>query len=351
MMTITGLGRVVKKSVSFAILFVVSVLIALPSYGAKKHKEIELVLSSFAPVGYPYLYDITKLFVDMVNERGKGVVRINPYYGGTLLRGQQALPGLQAGTADMVFVVTGRASGILPIVGIWNIPVWDNMTNAAKALSYGSPAMSIINEEIAKKNFYMLPTGNAVEFIFTKKNVKKIADLKGMKIRAAGRAEGKALMALGATPVVMPSADIPQSLQRNIIDGVLISPHSAPGRKIEELTKSMLVYPVAYQGGGMIFSKDRWTKLPENVQQILTEVAKEWGEKAIGWKGDTILSEYQLKTKLIPFYQKAGVEVIYPTAEAAKDFKKALEPVAEWWVKQVGEDVGKKMLTYTDYGK
>ena len=350
-MTKMNLKSVVREFVLFAVLLVVSVTMVLPSYGAKKHKEIKLVLSSFAPVGYPYLYDITKLFVDLVNQRGKGIVQINPYYGGTLLRGRQALPGLQAGTADIVFVVTGRAAGVLPVLGIWNIPVWDNMKNAAKALRYGSPAMEIINKQIAKKNFYMIPTGNAVEYIFTKKVVKTFDDLKGMKIRASGRSEGKAILALGAIPVVMPSADIPQSLQRNIIDGVLISPHSAPGRKIEDFVKSVLVYPIAYQGGGMLFAKDRWNKLPEDVRQILTEAGKEWGERSIGWQENTILSKAQIETKLIPFYQKAGVKVVYPTAEAVKKFKTALKPVGEWWVKQVGEDVGSKLLKYTDYIK
>lgn len=351
MKTKFNLRRVVRLSVSFTILFFISAMIVLPSYGAKKHKEIELIYSTFAPVGYPYLYDMSKLFADMVNERGKGIVHLNTYYGGTLLRGEHALPGLQAGTADVIFVVSGRAAGVLPILGLWNIPVWDNMASASEAFKFDSPAMKIVNEHIAKKNFYMLPTGNAAEFIFTKKIVQTVSDLKGLKIRASGRAEGKALQALGATPVVMPSADIAQSLQRNIIDGVLISAHTAQGRKIEELTKSMLMYPVAFQGGGMLFAKDKWDSWPEDVQKVFTDVGKEWGVKAIGYHEEAILSEHQIEATLVPIYKKAGLKIIYPSAEELKVFKKALEPVAGWWAKKAGEGVSNTLLKYTDYGK
>jgi len=349
MKTKINLRNVISLSVSLTILFFISAIIVPPSYGAKKTKEIELTFSSFAPVGYPYLYDINKLFVDMVNKRGKGIVRLNSYYGGTLLRGDQALPGLQAGTADMIFVVCGRAAGVLPVLGLWNIPVWDSMASASEALKFGSPAMKIINEHIARKNFYMLPTGNAIEYIFTKKIVRTVPDLKGLKIRASGKAEGRAIQALGATPVVMPSSDIPQSLQRNIIDGVLISPHTAQGRKIEEFTKSLLIYPVAFQGGGILFAKDKWDRLPENVRKVFTDVAKEWDGKAIGHSEEAILSESQIKTTLVPIYEKAGLKVIYPSAEEVNAFKKALEPVAKWWAKKVGKDVSDELLKYTDY--
>jgi hypothetical protein len=43
------------------------------------------------------------------------------------------------------------------------------------------------------------------------------------------------------------------------------------------------------------------------------------------------------------------MKAVYPTKEEAKAFQKAIKPVVDWWVEQVGEDVGRKALKYTDF--
>ncbi len=89
---------------------------------------------------------------------------------------------------------------------------------------------------------------------------------------------------------------------------------------------------------------DKWNSWPEDVRKVLTGAAK---ENKLASPGGAINYE-QLEAELLPFYKKKGVTAVYPTKEEAKAFQQAIRPVVDWWVEQVGEDVGRKALKYTD---
>jgi len=338
-----------RFSVLFLVLLVAFVIMPAVSYGAQKHKEMKLIMASYFPVGYPYAYEGLKLFPDMVNERGKGIIQLEEYWSGTLLKGRQILPGLQAGTADIVNQVGAYLLGSLPIIGIQMIPVWDNVATSYEGLKIGTPLYKLQNEVLKKKNIYQFATAGMIpEFLWTReKLVRTPADMKGLKIRVAGKVEAKVIQALGASPVTMPSAEVPQALQRGVVDGVLMNPWTASGRGVEEYCKYMLVLSLSGQAAAYYVLWDKWNSWPEDVRKVLTDVAKEWGGKFIAPGG--VINDEQLEKEIIPFYAKKGMKAIYPTKQEIEAFRTATRPVVDWWVKQVGEDVGRKALKYTNF--
>ena len=343
-----------KKAGRFSVLalalLVAFVIMPSVSHGAQKHKEMKLTMASYIPPGYPYIYKGIKIFPDLVNERGKGIVQIDEYWGGTLLKGRQLLPGLRAGTADIINLTGAYLLGSFPIIGIQILPVWDGTATSYEGLKIGTPLADIQNEVLKKKNLYQFATAGMVpEFIWTRKKlVRTPADMKGLKIRAAGKVEAKVIRALGAVPVVMPSAELPQALQRGVVDGALMNPWTASGRGVEEFCKYMLVLTLSCQTTPYYVLWDKWNSWPEDVRKVLIDAAKEWEPKYIAKKG-SCLNDAQLQEELLPFYAKKGMKAIYPTKEEAMAFQKAVRPVVDWWVKQVGEDVGRKALKYTDF--
>ncbi|MCD6224142.1 MAG: hypothetical protein J7K32_01230 [Deltaproteobacteria bacterium] len=158
---------------SFLIIFVVCILIFAVDAGAKssENKELKLTIASYVPVGYPYIYEVQKLFVDMVNERGKGIVHLDAYFSGTLLKGKELLPGLLAGTADMIIQTNGYLMGTFPFIGFQVIPVWKDSVHYNSSQKIGSDLYNILNEELKKKNlFQLVSTGAVFDYIWTKKN-------------------------------------------------------------------------------------------------------------------------------------------------------------------------------------
>jgi len=345
-------GSISKKvSVLFLVLLVAFVVMAPVSYGAPKaHKEMKLTMATYFPVGYPYLYEGVKIFLDLVNEKGKGIVQINAYWGGTLLGAAELLPGLQAGTADIINQGGAYLLGSFPIIGIQILPVWDSVASSHEGLKIGTPLADIQNEVLKKKNLYQLGNpGMVPEFLWTRKKlVRTPEDMKGLKIRVAGKVEAKIIQVLGGVPVTLPSAELPQALQRGVVDGALQNPWTASGRGTEEFCKYMLVLPLSGQTTPYYVLWDKWNSWPEDVRKVLADAAKEWEGKYIGMEG-AVIKDAQLERDVIPFYAKKGMKAVYPTKEEAKAFQKAIKPVVDWWVEQVGEDVGRKALKYTDF--
>ena len=68
-----------------------------------------------------------------------------------------------------------------------------------------------------------------------KKPIKKMSDLKGLKIRTATRAGGWYLKSLGAVPIGAPLPRIPQMISKGVIEGAMLPFEIAPAIKMQEL--------------------------------------------------------------------------------------------------------------------
>ncbi len=74
-------------------------------------------------------------------------------------------------------------------------------------------------------------------FHTTAKQIKTVADLKGLKVRAPTRQTNRFLAALGATPVAMPVPQVSEALSKGVIDGAVIPWEVVPAVKVQELVK------------------------------------------------------------------------------------------------------------------
>ncbi len=348
-------NRIFKKiGSSFVICFIILVIpfFLIPVHGhcAQAQKEMTIIAAAYTPVGYPFMYPGEKKFVDIVNKQGKGIVQLDTYWGGSLLKAKALVPGLQAGTADLIFHVSAYLLGSYPVLGIQILPVWDSIEESYLTLKIGSPLAELQNEVLKKKNLFQLATSGVIpEYLWTRdRKVTKPEDMKGLKIRVAGKVEAKVIQALGASPVTMPSAELSQALQRGVVDGALMNPWTASGRGIEEYCKYILMYPFSNQSAPIYTLRDKWESWPEDVKKVLLDAAVKWESQFIGGKGSTI-NEYQLKSEIIPFYEKKGMKAVYITDQEKAAFAKKIQPIVQWWVKQVGKEVGEKALKAAGY--
>ncbi len=78
--------------------------------------------------------------------------------------------------------------------------------------------------------------GHGPGIFHTKKPVKKMEDLKGMKIRCTGTS-AKVASALGATPVAMAQTETYDALEKGVVDGLLSPLEALKGWKFVEVTK------------------------------------------------------------------------------------------------------------------
>jgi TRAP-type C4-dicarboxylate transport system substrate-binding protein len=161
--------------------------------------------------------------------------------------------------------------------------------------------------------------------IMSRKPIRKLEDMKGLKIIAQGF-DPDAAKALGAVIVNVPYPDIYTSFQQGIVDAVLwVDPGFVP-YKIYELAKYHTTLNLSAQHIDTCINQDTFNGLPKDLQQtfygfqqrISYAVAKRAG--------------YDFRDKAMKIYQENGVEMITLPPEELARWRAAMKPVLDKWV-------------------
>ncbi len=162
--------------------------------------------------------------------------------------------------------------------------------------------------------------------LHTKKPVKNLDDLKGMKIVCHGLS-AKVVGALGATPVAMPMPERYDALQKGVAEGGVNPIESLKGWKLGEVIKSTTEnFGSAYSTGFfVVMNKDKWKSLPPDVQKVIEAVNLEWIEKTgRGW--DEIDKEGK------EFTLSKGNQIIALSKEEDEKWAKLVRPILDEYV-------------------
>jgi TRAP-type C4-dicarboxylate transport system substrate-binding protein len=148
----------------------------------------------------------------------------------------QLIDQVKDGVVDIAFTLPGYTAGRYPAMEAFELPF---MSRSAEATS---KAAWDYFEKYGKKEFAGVhPLMFAVHdngYLHTKdKQVKTVADLKGLKFRAPTRMTNKLLASLGATPVAMPLPQVPEAVSKGVIDGFLLPWEVIPSVKLHEMVK------------------------------------------------------------------------------------------------------------------
>jgi TRAP-type transport system periplasmic protein len=174
------------------------------------------------------------------------------------------------------------------------------------------------------------------------KAVKKLEDLKGLKIRSTGMS-AEVVSALGGTPVPMPMPDSYQALQKGVVDGSVHPTETNKGWKIGEVVKyATFAYPAAYTTTFFVaMNKSKWNSLDAKDQQLIEGINKEWAVKhGEAWDSSDVEGTEFFKS------QKGNEIIQLDDAEAAR-WGAAVAPVIDAYAKKLSEQGvdGKAVIT------
>jgi TRAP-type C4-dicarboxylate transport system substrate-binding protein len=259
-------------------------------------------------------------FCDEVNKRLAGRVEVTYYPGGTLLSPDKMYTGVTQGIADIGQSHIAYTRGRFPIMEVFEMPL---------GFPSGYVASMVANDFYSKFKptewkdvhvLYLTMSGPLV-LMTVNKPVKTLEDLKGLKIRATG-AIADITKALGASPIPLAMPDVYDALRRQVIDGTILDLSVLRQWKFAEVQK--FVTANWQIGCGYTFyqviNKNKWDKLPPDVQKVFTEVGQEiMTANAMQW------NELDIDSR--DYFKSLGGQVInLNEAEVAK-WKKAVEPV------------------------
>jgi len=140
------------------------------------------------------------------------------------------------GVVDVVWTLPGNTAGRFPRIEVFELPF---MMNNAEATSkaYWEYYQTYCPDEFKETHVIALQVHGPGMFHSATKQIKSVADLKGMKVRGPTRQVTKMLGSVGAIPVGMPLPQIPDALSKGTIDACVIPWEVVPSVKVHELTK------------------------------------------------------------------------------------------------------------------
>jgi TRAP-type C4-dicarboxylate transport system substrate-binding protein len=184
--------------------------------------------------------------------------------------------------------------------------------------------------------------------ITTKKQVKTIEDMRGLKIRVVGGPPTDQMKALGAVPTLIPMPDTYLALDKGVIDGMAAAWEPILGFRLYEIAKYYTIIPLSAVYFSMSMNKQKWESLPKDIQDAITsagglEAAKFWGRNFYDTAEEGVLELAKKGNYQINRY-------VVPQVEAARWTKVAGEPIWKEWVKKMegkGHADAKQILSAT----
>jgi TRAP-type C4-dicarboxylate transport system substrate-binding protein len=294
------------KKISNKLLILGMALTILPITGefkVLKSAEINLRMHSFIPpVANPAKTWLIP-WAKKINKASGGKMKVKTFWKMQLGGKPQALlDQVRDGVVDIVWTLPGFTTGRMPRAEIFELPFL-HKDAVSTTLALQDYKDKHLGQETSDFHVLLMHVHAGVLFM-TKKPVRKMADLKGMKMRGANRTSVLLLQALGADGIATPLGRIPPMLSKGVIDGVLLPYEIAPAVKMHELGKYFtdLAAPASRMNTAVftfLMNKKSYAKLPGAMKKIIdSNSGRNIAEKAgKHWEGLETPGKKVMKSK------------------------------------------------------
>jgi tripartite ATP-independent transporter DctP family solute receptor len=278
--------------------------------------------SDVQPAGYPTVA-ATENLGKKLEAATQGRLSIQMFPSMQLGGEKETIEQTQIGAIQMVRVSVGAMGPIVDDINVVNMPFLFKNTAHAQKMMDGPIGQELLDKITASPNAGLVALSwmdsGARSLYNTKRPIKTIEDLKGLKFRVIGNPIFVDMMnALGGNGVAMGYDQVFSALQTGVIDGAENNPPSYvfsnhyTAAKYYSLTEHLIIPEV------LLFSKKSWSALSNDDQALIKKFA-----------GEAQLEERELWKKYeLQAMEKAkatGCEIVEITDKAP--FQNAVKPV------------------------
>lgn len=273
---------------------------------------------------------------ELLKKRTDGELSLDIYHSAQIGSERDAIEGVTMGTLEMTLTSSAPLSNFTKTFMVFDLPFI--ITDRAKAYKWmDGPEGQKILDSLQKQNMVGLSIWeNGFRHITNSKvDVKKPADVKGLKIRLMENPVHIATFKeLGAYPTPIPFGELFTAMQQKTVDGqenplVIISTS-----KFNEVQKYLTLSGHFYAPAILLINKGVWEKLTGEQRKIMTECIAE----ARDWERNY---SAEMDGKLAGELEKAGMTVSSPDKA---EWAKTLAPVYAQFESVIGKDVIQSLI-------
>ncbi|CAN7684524.1 TRAP transporter substrate-binding protein [Pararhizobium sp. LjRoot238] len=187
--------------------------------------------SAYPPANY-HVQNLTQFAAD-VEAASKGELKITVHPSAALFKAPDIKRAVQTGQAQAGEVLMSLHENENPIFGIDVVPFLATSFDQSKKLWAASKeTVAAALDAQGLKLLYATPW--PPQGIFTKKELASVADMNGLKWRAYNVGTSRIAELVGAQPVTIQAAELPQALATGVVDGLMTSSATGVDSKIWE---------------------------------------------------------------------------------------------------------------------
>jgi tripartite ATP-independent transporter DctP family solute receptor len=308
-----------RRKVVLAVLFAFGLGWSAPAWAQQK---MVLKAADVHPFGYPTVEAVMRMGKKL-EQATNGRISIQMYPSMQLGGEKEAIEQAQVGALALARISVGPMGPIVPEFNVFNLPFMFRDTAHMEKVIDGP-----IGDELLRK-LSEHPTANLIGLCWmnagtrhvynSKKPIRSVEDLKGLKIRMMGNPVFVDTMnALGGNGVSMGFDQLVNAMQTGVVDGAENNePTYATGQhyryaKYFSLTGHLMIPEV------LVFSKKMFTALAKDDQDLIRRLAREAQlEERTLW--------YEMEKKSVAQMKEAGVEITEVSDK--RPFQAAVKPV------------------------
>jgi tripartite ATP-independent transporter DctP family solute receptor len=296
---------------------------AFASGSAFAQQKMVLKASDVHAAGYPTVVAVEDLGKKL-SAATQGRLSVAMYPSMQLGGEKEAIEQAQVGAIAFARVSVGALGPVVDDLNVFNLPyVFRNTTHMQhvidgqigqdlldKVTNSGKGLVGLAWMDAGARNFYA-----------TKKPIKTMADLKGMKVRVMGNPMFVEMAnSMGGNGVAMGYDQVFSALQTGVVDGAENNPPSFVFDNHYQVAKFYTVDEHLIVPEMLVFSKKAWDAMSKDDQALLVKFSKEaQQEERKLWEAYEKQAMDKAKT--------AGIQIIEVSAADKKVFQDAVKPV------------------------
>jgi TRAP-type C4-dicarboxylate transport system substrate-binding protein len=246
---------------------------------------------------------------------------------------QNLVDQVKDGVVDVVWTLPGYTAGRFPLMEVFELPFMSSSAEATSQAVWDYYTQYGYKEFPGIKALALNVHDNG--YIHTNpRQVKVMADFKGLRMRAPTRQTNKMLAALGAAPVGMPLPALSEAISKGVIDGYLLPWEVIPSIKAHELTKyesgtdpkSRALYTAVFF---LAMNQAKYDSLPADLKKVIDANSGAALSRQMGVQWDASAPPAR---KLA--VDRGNTFYVIPASEL-ETWQKATASLADDWVKDV----------------
>jgi TRAP-type transport system periplasmic protein len=294
--------------------------------------ERTIRISNGVTADHPIGNGLTVMTACLAQKSG-GKMKLQSFWGSALGGDLQATTALRSGTQEMVVTSTSPLVGMMPELGVFDLPFLFANEKEADAILDGEfgkyinsklPAIGLVNISWWENGFRNLTN--------SKKPVEKLEDFPGLKVRVMqNNIFLDTFKTVGANAVPMAFQEVFAALETKAIDGQENPFVTISNMKLWEVQKYLSITNHAYTPFMILYSKALFDKLSTEEQKALYDCG------ALGQTEQRSVTRSQ-GTAALENVKKQGMQVNELTAQQQTRLRDAVKPVYERTAVTVGKE-------------